>query len=214
MGMHCKLVEVRSIAATLCEELTNLTGCQRLVAVFGYPFDCLGRYRAVVIEPSIRGYVDEVVIGCRGEIIARHPRSWEREDVVFNPVHYLPLIEQKINALDQAAPLQGWDLPAEFATLRRLMEARMAKHGRREYVQVLRLLESFDIGDLHAAVKQALHLGAIGFEAVKHLLLCRVERRSPRLDLSIYPYLPRATVEKTSAKAYMRLLSPEAGEAA
>jgi hypothetical protein len=89
----------------------------------------------------VRGYVDEVVIGCRGEIIARHPRSWEREDVVFDPLHYLPLIEQKINSLDQAAPLQGWDLPEEFATLRRLMEGRMAKHGRREYVQVLRLME-------------------------------------------------------------------------
>ncbi|WP_126156213.1 IS21 family transposase [Paracoccus haematequi] len=162
----------------------------------------------------VRGYVNEVVIGCRGEIIARHPRSWEREDVIFDPVHYLPLIEQKINSLDQAAPLQGWDLPDEFATLRRLMEGRMAKHGRREYVQVLRLLESFDFADLHAAVKQAIQLGAIGFDAVKHLVLCRVERRPPRLDLSIYPYLPRATVEKTSAKAYMRLLSSDAGEAA
>ena len=92
-------------------------------------------------------------------------------------------------------------MPEEFATLRRLMEARMAKQGRREYVQVLRLLESFDLVDLHGAVKQALQLGAISFDAVKHLLLCRVERRPPRLDLSIYPYLPRATVETTSAKA-------------
>src|SRR3546814_12305525 len=58
----------------------------------------------------VRGYVDAVVIGCRGEIIARHPRCWEREDVVFDPLHYLPLIEQKINALDQAAPLQGWEI--------------------------------------------------------------------------------------------------------
>lgn len=49
----------------------------------------------------------------------------------------------------------------------------MNKHGRREYVQVLRLLESFDLADLHAAVKQALHLGAIGFDAVKHLVLCQ-----------------------------------------
>jgi len=162
----------------------------------------------------VRGYVDEVVIGCRGEIIARHPRSWEREDVVFDPLHYLPLIEQKINSLDQAAPLQGWNLPEEFATLRRLMEARMNKHGRREYVQVLRLLESFELADLHVAVKQALQLGAIGFDAVKHLILCRVERRPPRLDLSIYPYLPRATVETTSAKAYMRLLSAHGEEAA
>jgi transposase len=157
----------------------------------------------------IRGYVDEVVIGCGGEIIARHPRSYEREEVVFDPLHYLPLIEQKINALDQAAPLQGWDLPEAFTTLRRLMEARMGKQGRRAYVQVLRLLESFDLADLHAAVKQALHLGAISFDAVKHLVLCRAERRPPRLDLDIYPYLPRATVEKTSAKAYMRLLDRE-----
>ena len=82
----------------------------------------------------------------------------------------------------------------------------MGKHGRREYVQVLRLMESFELADLHAAVKQALQLGAIGFDAVKHLILCRVERCPPRLDLSIYPYLPRATVEKTSAKAYMHLL--------
>ncbi len=56
-------------------------------------------------------YVHEVVIGCRGEVIARHPRCWDRDELVFDPIHYLPLIEQKINALDQAAPLQGWDLP-------------------------------------------------------------------------------------------------------
>lgn len=154
------------------------------------------------------------MIGCRGEIIARHLRTWEREDVVFDPLHYLPLIEQQINSLDQAAPLQSWDLPEEFATLRRLMEGRMAKHGQREYVQVLRLLESFELADLHAAVKQALQLGAIGFDAAKHLVLCRVERRPPRLDLSIYPYLPRATVETTLAKAYMRLLSAHGEEAA
>ncbi|MFD1883900.1 Mu transposase domain-containing protein, partial [Paracoccus pacificus] len=100
----------------------------------------------------IRGYIHEVVIGCRGEVIARHPRCWDRAELVFDPIHYLPLIEQKINALDQAAPLQGWDLPEEFATLRRLMEARMNRQGRREYVQVLRLLETFDLADLHAAV--------------------------------------------------------------
>src|SRR5690606_23600273 len=51
----------------------------------------------------------------------------EREDVAFDPLHYLPLTEQKINALDQAARLQGGDLPQEFATLRRLMEAPMAR---------------------------------------------------------------------------------------
>ena len=37
----------------------------------------------------LRGYVDQVVIGCGGEIIARHPRCYDREDMVFDPVHYL-----------------------------------------------------------------------------------------------------------------------------
>src|SRR5208282_5981827 len=61
----------------------------------------------------VRGYVHEVVISCGAEVIARHPRSYEREDFIFEPLHYLALIEQKINALDQAAPLAGWQLPEE-----------------------------------------------------------------------------------------------------
>ena len=62
-------------------------------------------------EVWIRGYVHEVVIGCGAGIIARHPRSYDREDMVFDPIHYLPLLEHKIGALDQAAPLAGWELP-------------------------------------------------------------------------------------------------------
>ena len=154
----------------------------------------------------VRGYVEEVVIACGTEVIARHPRSYGHEDFVFDPLHYLALLEQKTGALDQAAPLQGWDLPEAFATLRRLLEARMGKPGKRDYVQVLRLLEAFRLEDVHAAVREALRLGAIGFDAVKHLVLCRIERRPPKLDLTIYPYLPRVTVAATSAKAYMALL--------
>lgn len=43
----------------------------------------------------IRGYVDAVVIGCGGDVIARHPRCYDREDMVFDPLRYLPLIERK-----------------------------------------------------------------------------------------------------------------------
>jgi transposase len=154
----------------------------------------------------VKGFVEEVVIACGSEIIARHPRSYGREDFVFEPRHYLALIEQKIGALDQAAPLQDWQLPEAFATLRRLLEARMGRNGKREYVQVLRLLETFRLEDVHASVREALRLGAIGSDAVKHLVLCRIERRPPKLDLTLYPYLPRVAVATTSAKAYMALL--------
>ena len=98
--------------------------------------------------------------------------------MVFDPMHFLPLLEQKVGALDQAAPLQGWDLPGEFATLHRLLEARMGKKGKREYVQVLRLLETFEMGYVHGTIRQSLELGAIGYDAVKHLVLCRIGRRA------------------------------------
>jgi hypothetical protein len=155
----------------------------------------------------VRGYVHEVVISCGAEMIARHPRSYEREDFVFEPLHYLELIEQKINALDQAAPLAGWQLPEEFMILRRLLEARMGKQGKREFVQVLRLMEVFRADEVAAGVRNAIARGAIGFDAVKHLVLCHIERRPPRLDMTVYPYLPRAHVAMTSAKTYLGLLT-------
>jgi transposase len=158
-------------------------------------------------EVVVRGYVHEVAISCGAEIIARHVRSYEREDFVFDPLHYLALLERKIGALDQAAPLAGWQLPEAFATLRRLLEARMGKQGKREFVQVLRLMEVFRIDDVAAGVRDAIDRGVIGFDAVKHLVLCRIERRPPRLDMTVYPYLPRASVATTSARTYLDLLS-------
>jgi len=98
-------------------------------------------------------------------------------------------------------------LPEAFKTLRRLLEARQGKAGKREYVQVLRLLERFEIDVLHLAVKDALRMGAVSFDAIKHLILCRVEQRPPRLDLDVYPFLPRTNITTTSAASYMSLLA-------
>ena len=164
-------------------------------------------------EVLIKGYVHEVVISCGAEVIARHARSYEREDMIFDPLHYLALLEQKTNALDQAAPLVGWELPEEFAQLRRLLEARLSKRGKREYVQVLRLLETFSMVEVTQAIEDALRMRAISFDAVKHLLLCRIEQRPPRLDLENYPHLPVAQVATTAAADYLELLTstPEGG---
>lgn len=157
-------------------------------------------------EVLIKAYVDELVVCCGSEEIARHRRSYEREELIFDPLHYLALLERKTNALDQAAPLEGWELPEELARLRRLLEARLGKPGKREYVQVLRLLEDFPLEQVRAAARHAVELGTISFDAVKHLLLCRIERRPPRLDLAQYPHLPAAQVERTSAADYLALL--------
>jgi transposase len=154
----------------------------------------------------VRGYVDSVVIGCGNEVIARHQRCYDKGEFIYNPLHYLALLERKPNALDQAAPLQNWELPEEFEQLRRLLEARMGKRGRKEYIQVLRLMERFGEVEVAVAVEEALRLSAISYDAVKHLVLAKVERRAPRLDLSAYPYLPQATVGITDVRDYLALL--------
>ena len=66
------------------------------------------------------------------------------------------------------------------------------------------------MGEVHSAVRDALRLGAVSFDAVKHLVLCRLEGRPPRLDLELYPYLPRVRVCTTAAGDYMSLLSRSA----
>ena len=162
------------------------------------------------MEVVVRGYVGEVVISCGAEVIARHRRSYERDDFVFDPIHYLPLLERKVGALDQAAPLAGWELPEEFGVLRRLLESRMGRRGKREFVQVLRLMEEFRREEVCEGVRDALRLGAISFDAVKHLVLCRIEGRPQRLDLELYPYLPRVTVTNDICR---RLHGAHVGEA-
>jgi hypothetical protein len=56
------------------------------------------------------------------------------------------------------------------------------------------------------AVTEAIHLGAIGFDAVKLIALARTERRPVRLDLAAYPHLPRLTVQTTRAADYAALV--------
>ena len=46
--------------------------------------------------------------------------------------------------------LHGWSAGIFPMRLRRLLEARMGKSGKREYVQVLRLLETFDLDDIRS----------------------------------------------------------------
>ena len=116
------------------------------------------------------------------------------------------LIETKPNVLDQAAALQGWDLPEVFQHLRHLLEARMGNRGKREFIQVLRLMEAMLKDVVAAAVTKAIRLGAIGFDAVKLIALGRLERRPLRLNLAAYPHLPRTTVRTTVAADYAVLV--------
>jgi len=199
-----KLLPLPIAPLEACQQRTTRASSQALVRYETNDYSVPTEYghRQVLVK----AFVWEVVISAGSEVIARHIRSYQREEMIFNPLHYLALLEQKTNALDQAAPLEGWQLPVEFVELRRQMEARLGKRGRREYVQVLRLMETFSLQEVAAAVREALRFPAIAYDAVKHLLLCAIERRPPKLDLENYPHLPLAEVALTRAADYQVLL--------
>jgi hypothetical protein len=71
-------------------------------------------------------------------------------------------------------------------------------------------MEHFHQHQVEQAVSEALRLGAISFDAVKMLLLARLENRPTRLDLTFYPYLPSATVGTTDPRAYLGLIAGSA----
>jgi hypothetical protein len=50
-------------------------------------------------------------------------------------------------------------------------------------------------------------MNTISFDAVRHLVLCRIEQRPPRLDLQNWPHLPLPRVRTTAAADYMTLLA-------
>ena len=116
------LQRLPAIAYDACDKRPGRVSSLSLVRYRGTDYSVPTRFGHC--EVLVRGYVHEVVISCAAEVIARHPRSYEQEDFVFDPLHYLSLLEQKTNALDQAAPLAGWLLPPVFGDLRRLLEAR------------------------------------------------------------------------------------------
>jgi hypothetical protein len=132
------MLPLPSVPDEACEKISGRVSSLSLIRYRGNDYSVPTEYGHRQVW--VKGCVHEVVMACASEVIARHQRSYERETVVFDPLHYLALLEQKTRALDQAAPLAGWQLPECFAELRRLLEARLKKHGSREYVQVLRLI--------------------------------------------------------------------------
>ena len=106
----------------------------------------------------VKAYVHRIVIVSGSEVIAEHKRSYEREAAIYDPLHYLALLEHKSRALDQAAPLAGWQLPECFAQLRRLLEARLHEARRPRVYPGLAADRDFALEEVTAAVEQALAL--------------------------------------------------------
>jgi len=153
-----------------------------------------------------KGFVDRVVISAQGTPVAEHRRIWKSEQVCFEPLHYLALLERKPGALEVARPLQGWILPECFGVLRRRLEAQDQGEGTREYIRVLRLLERHPLARLRRAVEAALPIGALSRDAIAQFLYPREEWRMTQFSLDGHPHLRGVRVAAPDLQGYRQLL--------
>lgn len=169
---------------------------------------------------TVIGDCHKVRMMCRDEVVATHPRDWGREQVCYDPVHYLALLERRPGAVDFAAPLEHWELPPCFGILRRKLEADWptpgsdgTRHrpkgylnGTTQFIQVLRLLEHAALGELKAAVQKALELGTVTPDAVKVILEGQRDRPLAMFNLAGRPHLSHVHVAPPDLDAYAALL--------
>ncbi len=188
-----------------CRQQSTMTSSLSLVRFDDndYSVPVAYAHHAVVVK----GGCDEVAICHHQQEVARHRRIWQREQVCFEPLHYLSLLERKPGALDQARPLQGWKLPDCFAVLRRRLEGREDGEGTREYIRVLRLLEKHSLRDLRRAVEQALHIHAHSRDVIAQLLIPQEPWRCTLFRLDGHPHLRGVKVQSPDVRMYGSLLA-------
>jgi transposase len=151
------------------------------------------------------GTVDTVRFVVGDSVVATHRRCWGREQVFYEPIHYLALLERKPGALDFAAPLAGWELPVCFGVLRRRLEAEWGGPGTRQYIKVLRLLEGATLKELTRAVQRALELGTADADAIRLILEHRREKPAGFFSLDGRPHLKLVSVPAPDLSLYNSL---------
>ena len=162
-------------------------------------------------ELVLKAYPFHIEILSSQRVLARHDRCFGQKQDVFDPLHYLLLLEQRPGALEYAKPLRQWrqDWPACYhLLLRRLREQWPEGRGVKEFVQVLRLHQQYPTPQIEQAVEQALAYGCAHFDGVKHCLeqLGQEADRTPLLDLTDRPHLALVGNQPLDLQCYDQLL--------
>jgi transposase len=150
--------------------------------------------------------VEEVRLVYEDRLVAHHRRSWDRERIFFEPIHYLALLERKPGGFDYARPLENWQLPECYALLRRRLEAADQQHGTRSFIRVLRLLEKCSLVQLTEAVEYGLDIDVIDADSIRTIVEHRADRPVELFPLDGRPHLVHVRVETTDVSSYQALL--------
>ena len=128
----------------------------------------------------VRSHAERIVVLCNGEIVAEHPRHFRREQVIYDPWHYLPVLVKKPGALRNGAPFKDWDLPPGLAGVREKL--RRHPDSDRQFVKVLGAVLDHGLGAVEAACAEALTAGIASGDVILAVL---ARQRQPPAPPSI-----------------------------
>ena len=143
--------------------------------------------------------------------LAIHPRCYEREKDIFDPLHYLPLLAQRPGAFSYAKPIRQWRAawpPVYERLLAQLQTHQPDGQGVREFIRVLQLHQCHPANLVEQAVSLALGYGCAHADGVELCLrqLLQPETVPPALDLSHQPRLIQIGTQPLSLARYDQLL--------
>jgi transposase len=150
---------------------------------------------------SLRLYPTEVVAVADGMEVARHPRSLERDQTIYDFCHYIGLLQRKPGALRNGAPFLH--MPEPLIRLQRHL--RRHPNGDRVMVQVLSTIPIPGVELVVEAVQRALESGFTSGEHVLNLI-SRLGSPSPdALDATAGPPLREVPIANVTRYDALRL---------
>ena len=137
-----------------------------------------------------------VCIFADSELVADHPRCYEKHQVIEDWRHYVPLLLKKSFAVPWASALRHGDLPASFEAAR-LELVTQRPDGNREFVRLLELCLTHEVSVVEAALAQARSKVSWSVDMVRQLL-----------NFASAPEVPFAPLDPFSYPTYQGMSAP------
>lgn len=153
---------------------------------------------------SLRAYADRLKVIADHQVIAEHQRHFTRDQAIFEPWHYVPILQRKPGALRNGAPFKDWDLPQALQRIK----TRYLKYpgGDREFVELLLMVQRYDLDSVNAACELALEQGTGHLPIVLNILHRLTEQQQPK-SLNVVNYPCIQILPEANCQRYDRLIT-------
>ena len=129
---------------------------------------------------EIRAYADRIELRQDGRLVGSHARCFGRDQTIYDPWHYVPVLARKPGALRNGAPFKDWVLPASLERIRRKLKG--AADGDRQMVKILASVLTDGLAAVDAACLQALSEGVHSADVILNIL---ARQRDPGPPMTI-----------------------------